>query len=161
MDTSVRPWRLRTVIFGLAYFGIGIATSALAGSIASDHARLTWRLAAWALSGLVFLSHIAYEHIRLRNLPLSIALHVAGGAAIGAFGLAVAATIHSLTTAHYRSAYLIALVAWPAVIALPAFLVALAVAAGLGRLQRRFLHPSRVRGASVRLSGGLDDSTVG
>lgn len=137
MDTSVRPWRLRAAIFGLAYFGLGIVFSALAGSTASDQARVIWRLTAWGISSVVYLTHIAYEHFRLRNSPLPIALHAASGAAGGAFGLAVAAAIHSLTTAHYRPAYLIALVAWPAIIALPAIPVALAVAAALGRLARR------------------------
>jgi hypothetical protein len=137
MDAKTGPWWPRTVAFGLAYFGLGLMVSALAGSAASNQARTIWRLAAWGVSGVVYLSHIAYEHFRLRQLPFPIALHAASGAAVGAFGLAVAATIHSFTTAHYRPAYLVALVAWPALIALPALLVALAVAAALARLTRR------------------------
>src|SRR5690349_12703685 len=120
MDTTVRPWWLRTMIFGLAYFGIGMVFSALSGSAFSDRTRVTLRLTAWAVSALLYLTHIAYEHFRLRNRPFSIALHAAIGVAAGAFGLAVSAAIHSLATAHYRPAYLIALVAWPAIIALPA-----------------------------------------
>src|ERR1051325_6654630 len=99
MGTIARPWWLRAVFFGLAYFGLGIVFSALSRSAASDQARLIWRLAAWAVSGVLYLTHIAYEHFRLRNRPLSIALHVASGAAVGALALAAAAAVHSLMIA--------------------------------------------------------------
>lgn len=137
MDAKTGRWWLRVVVFGVAYFSLGMLISALARSTTSNQARTILRLAAWGVSGVVYLSHIAYEHFRLRQLPFSIALHAASGAALGAFALAVAATIHALSTAHYRPAYLVALVAWPALIALPALLVALAVAAVLARLRRR------------------------
>jgi|ERR1051325_721908 hypothetical protein len=139
MDAKTCPCWLRAVLFGVAYFSLGMLISALARSTASNHARVIWRLAAWGVSGVIYLSHIAYEHFRLRQLPSSIAVHAASGATLGAFGLAVAAAIHihSLTNAPFRPAYLVALVAWPALIALPALLVALAVAAALARLPRR------------------------
>src|SRR5437879_2583343 len=124
MDGSPRRWGLRAVFFGFAYFAVGMVFAALAGSTPTDRSRVVWRLAAWAASGVLYLIHIAYEHFRLRISPRSIALHAASGAAVGAFGLALAAAIHSLMTSHYRPAYLVALVAWPAITALPALLVA-------------------------------------
>jgi peptidoglycan/LPS O-acetylase OafA/YrhL len=128
---------LRSVIAGVVYFATGMVFAALAGAASSNQARVGWRLAAWAFSGDVFLAHIWYERFRLGNPPRSAAVRVALGAAIGAFGLAVAATIHSLTTGNYRAAYLLSLVAWPAITALPAFLVALGAGTMLGRLSRR------------------------
>ncbi|PWU13704.1 MAG: hypothetical protein C5B50_18740 [Verrucomicrobia bacterium] len=130
--------RVRSVLFGLAYFVVGAVSSALPGATAwSDQSGRIWRLAAWAISGLVFATHIGCEHFRGHNSPRSIALHVALAVAIGAFGLAVSATAHSLVTSHYRPAYLVALVAWPAIIAVPAFLIALGLSAILARLLRR------------------------
>ena len=128
---------LWAAIFGLAYFVVGLVSSGLAGSVESEQARILWRLAAWAASGVLYATHIADEHFRLRNSPRSIALHVATGVAVGAFGLAVAATAHALLTAQYRPRYLIALAAWPAITAVPAVLVALAVSAVLARIPRR------------------------
>src|SRR5262245_15018326 len=55
-----------------------------------------WRLAAWMVSAVVYAAHLGYEHVRLLNPPRSIALHVALGAAVGTFGLAAAAIVHSL-----------------------------------------------------------------
>ena len=52
--------------------------------------------------------------------------------ALGAFALALAANIHDLGSASgYRPRMLIALVAWPLLTAVPAFIVALVLAAGI------------------------------
>jgi hypothetical protein len=96
-----------------------------------------WRLAAWLVSGAAYAAHIWYEHFRLRNGPRSTALHAAVAVAIGAIALALAGMIRSVsTTSTLRPAWLLALVLWPAITALPAFLVALVVAALLARLPR-------------------------
>jgi hypothetical protein len=137
METTGRTWPLRSVIAGVVYFATGMVFGALAGASSSNQARVVWRLAAWGFSGAVFVAHIWHEHFRLGNPPGSAAVHVALGAAIGAFGLAAAATIHALATGNYRAAYLLSLVAWPAITGLPAFLVALGAGAMLGRLSRR------------------------
>jgi hypothetical protein len=65
------------------------------------------------------------------------AWHTALGVALGGFGLAVAGAIYSLstTTANW-TAWLLALIAWPLVTAVPAFLVALVAGAVLTRLGR-------------------------
>jgi len=67
MDASRRSTWLRAVLLvGAVYLVIGIATAALANQPPSSHARVTWRLAAWAVSAVAFGTHIAYERIRLR-----------------------------------------------------------------------------------------------
>jgi hypothetical protein len=99
--------------------------------------RTAWRLAAWLASAIAFVAHIRYEHITLRDTPSVTALHAAVAVAFGAFGLAVAANIHAMTVASsQRRLLVIALVAWPAITAIPAFLVALATTAVLARTRR-------------------------
>lgn len=141
MDASGRkPW-IRAVIFvGVVYFVVGYGSAALDPSV-SDQARFMWRLAAWVVSAAVYAAHIGYEHFRSGNSPRATALHAALAVAVGAFLLAVAATVHAGAVpshAPYRR-YLLALAVWPIVTAVPAFLVALAVAAVLARLPTRRL----------------------
>ena len=133
---SYQRW-LRVLIIGLAYSVVGIVFGRLAGAAASGQTSTFWRLAAWAISGVIYATHIAYEHFRLHNSPRSIALHVAMAVALGAFGLAVAATLHALSIEQFRPRYFIALIAWPAITAFPAVLVAFPVSAILARLARR------------------------
>ena len=65
------------------------------------------------------------------------ALHTSLAAALGAFGLAVAANVHRLwVTSSHQSPLIFALVAWPALTAVPAFAVALIAAAALARIRR-------------------------
>ena len=138
MDNSGRPRWLSTVILvGLLYLAVGIASIALAGAAVSNQMRSFWRLSAFVISAVVFAAHIAYEHFRLRNTAWPTAWHASVGVAIGGFALALAANIHDLGSASgYRPRMLIALVAWPMLTGVPAFVVALVVAAGLG-LRRR------------------------
>jgi hypothetical protein len=61
-------------------------------------------------------------------------MHASMAAALGAAGLAVAANLHeSRAASHYRPLMATALIAWPLLTAVPAFVVALMVAAGLNR----------------------------
>src|SRR5213594_4176215 len=55
METTGRTWPLRSVIAGVVYFAAGMVFGALAGAASSNEARVGWRLAAWGLSGAVFL----------------------------------------------------------------------------------------------------------
>jgi hypothetical protein len=97
-----------------------------------------WRLAAWIASAIVFAAHIAYERFTLRGSPRSIGLHTAAGVAIGAFGLAIFGMSHSISTgAGFRPIWIIALVAWPAMTAIPAFFVAMVAGVLLARMPRR------------------------
>ena len=130
------------ILVAVAYVVTGIGFGALAKSADANHVRL-WRLAAWVASAAVAAAQIGYEHYRLGSSPRPTALHAAGAVALGAFGLALAANIHALFAAtHGQHSPLVALVAWPVITAVPAFLAALAVAAVLARFSRR-APPSR------------------
>jgi hypothetical protein len=132
MDLSRRQaWVRAALLVGVVYVLIGRLFA-----LPTDHVRV-WRLAAWVVSGAAYAAHIGYEHFRLRNSPRVTALHVALAVAIGAIGLVVAGMMYSLsTTSVIRPAWLLALVIWPAVTAVPAFLVALVAGAVLARLPR-------------------------
>jgi hypothetical protein len=63
-------------------------------------------------------------------------MHVALGVALGAFGLAVGANIHSLSvdsSARQHTLLLAALVTWPLITSVPSFVIALSVSAVLRR----------------------------
>ena len=84
----------------------------------------------------MYAAHFWHEHFRRGESPRGTAFHAAVAVAIGAFALAVAGMVHSLSTAAgFRPAWLVALVAWPAFTAFPAFLVALVAGAVLARLR--------------------------
>jgi len=126
-----QAWIRAALLLGVVYFLIGKLFA-----LPANHVHL-WRLAAWMVSGGAYAAHIWYEHFRLRNSPRITAVHVAVAVAIGAFALAVAGMIHSLSTGSaIRPAWLLAIVAWPAITALPAFLGALVAGTILPRRSR-------------------------
>jgi hypothetical protein len=117
-----KSWLGPAVLLGIGYALVGIAFA-----VPSTHVK-AWRLAAWAVSAAGYAAHIAYERFRLQNSPGLAALHVAFAAALGGFGLAVGANIHSLSTVstdQHRQLLLLSLGIWPVLAGLPAFLVAL------------------------------------
>src|SRR5262245_40299305 len=123
-------WFGCALLAGTLYLMIGVGFAPL-----SVPSVFFWRLAAWIVSAVVYGIHIGYEHLRARNSPRSTALHVAIGAALGAFGLAAAANIHSLRTGMGNLRLLrIALLVWPLITGVPAFVVALVGTAVLARL---------------------------
>lgn len=128
-----RRWFLTVLLGGMVYFLIGELFA-----LPTSHVR-AWRLAAWLASAAVYVAHMGYEHLRLRNLPRSTAFHAAAAVALGAFGLALAATVHSwlVPSSTPFARFLLALVVWPVITGLPAFLVAYGVLAVLVRLWRR------------------------
>ena len=136
MDASDRKRWLRAVLLvGVVYFVIGISFGAFGRWAASNSMRETWNRLAFLVSGIAFAVHIGYEHFRLRNSPRITATHASMAVAVGAFALALSANIHDLGSASgYRPRMLIAFVAWPLLTAVPAFIVALVVAAGVKRL---------------------------
>ena len=138
MDASDRKRWLRAVILlGVVYAVVGVSFSAFARWAPSDSMPETWNRLAFLASGIAFAIHIGYEHFRLGSSPRITALHTSIAVALGALGLALVANIHDLGSASgYRPRMLIALVAWPLLTAVPAFIVALAVAAAL-TLRRR------------------------
>ena len=109
-------WFAWALLAGTLYLIIGVGFAPL--SIPSV---FFWRLAAWMVSAVVYAAHIGYEQFRIRSSPHSTALHVAFGAAIGAFGLAAAANVHSLLSGTGNLRLLrIALLVWPLITAVPA-----------------------------------------
>jgi len=125
------------MLVAVLYLAIGLTSAALAGAAASDQIQFFWRLSAFVISAVVFAAHIAFEHFRLRSPTRQTASHASAAVALGAFALALVANIHDLGSASgYRPRMLLALVAFPLVTAVPAFIVALVVAAVLG-LKRR------------------------
>lgn len=130
-ETRRQPWLRAVVLVGVGYAIIGVA---FAWPATHGH---VWRLAAWLVSAAAFAAHIGYERYALRNPPRRAALHVALAVALGAFGLAVGAIVHSLSvvsTTEHRRLLLVALVVWPVMTGLPAFLVALGAGTVLRRL---------------------------
>jgi len=121
MGESPRQSWVRTTVF----LGIGYALVGIVFAVPATHVQ-AWRLAAWVVSAIAYAAHIAYERFRLQNSPGSAALHVALAVALGAFGLALGANIHSLfagSTQHRHLLHL-SLGIWPVITAVPAFLVA-------------------------------------
>jgi hypothetical protein len=125
-------WFAWALLAGTLYVIIGVGFAPL-----SVPSVFFWRLAAWMVSAVVYAAHIGYEHFRIRSSPRSTALHVAFGAAVGAFGLAAAAIVHSLVTGTGNLRLLrIALLIWPLITGVPAFVVALVLTAVLARVSR-------------------------
>jgi len=137
-----KQWIRAVILFGAVYFIVNMSCAELAGRAASNSMRVTWNRLGFLISAVAFALHIGYEHFRLRKSPRLTAWHVSLAVALGAFGLAVSANVHGLRvgSSHQRLLAL-ALVAWPMVTGVPAFLVALVAAAGL-RLRRRDSKPS-------------------
>jgi hypothetical protein len=133
MSVSGRQsWLGTAILIGVLYCVVGIVFA-----LPSNQVRM-WRLAAWLLSAALYAAHIGYEHFRLGDSPRATALHTALAVAVGAFGLAVAANFHEVWVApSYRRSLALALVAWPVLTGLPAFVVALVTAYGLALTRRR------------------------
>ena len=113
-------WLRAAILFGLAYFLVGRLFA-----VPGEHAQ-AWRFAAWLVSFLIYTTHFRYERARPSSPPRVVALHVATAVAIGAFGVAVAGMMRSIATlGSLKPTWLLALVLFPLVTAVPAFLVAL------------------------------------
>lgn len=134
MNATGQRWFRAVPFLAVLYLAAGIVFAALAKSAASNQVRVAWRLAAWVISAAAFAAHIGYEHVRLRSSPRTTALHASLAVGLGAFALAIAASLHAQATHQHFPAF--ALAAWPVMTALPAFVVALAAAAVLTRARR-------------------------
>ena len=131
MSSLSRHWLGTTILIGMVYCAIGVLFA-----LPSNQVRL-WRPLAWVASVVIYAVHIGYEHFRRGSSSPATAWHTALAVAIGAFGLAVAANVHEVFfTSSYRRALALALVLWPVLIGLPAFVVALVMAYGLGLTRR-------------------------
>ena len=125
------------MLFGIVYPIVGVLF-ALPANSASPEVRFGWRLAAWLVSAATFAVHIAYEH-RLRRSSFDAAMHVAAAVAMGAFLLAVWINVHAHwvgATTRQSPLTPLALVVFPVVTGVPAFVVAFLAAAALARIRR-------------------------
>jgi hypothetical protein len=121
-------WLRPAILFGLGYFLVGRLFA-----VPGEHAQ-AWRFAAWIVSFLIYATHFRYERARSTSPPRVVALHVATAVAIGAFGIAVAGMMRSVATlGSLKPTWLLALVLFPLVTAMPAFLVALVAAVAMAR----------------------------
>ncbi|HSQ25181.1 MAG TPA: hypothetical protein VLN44_12240 [Pyrinomonadaceae bacterium] len=145
MDKPKRRFWLRTVlVIGAFYCTIGIAFGAFAGWSTSNRMVVGWRVASFVISAIVFAIHIGYEHFGLANRPLIVALHASVAVALGAFGLAVGANINSIGVASSNHRLLAAaLVIWPVMTGIPAFVVAIITAGGLHFFRRANVSPEK------------------
>lgn len=133
-----RSWFPIALLLGALYFLFGVGFATLASWAATNSTRVTWNRLGFLISAVVFVLHIAYEHFRLRSSPLIAASHVSIAVALGAFALAVNANIHGYRVGSSNKRLLaFALVAWPAITAIPAFVVALVTAAVLAIRRRK------------------------
>jgi hypothetical protein len=137
MAVSTRParsaWVSATFVAGCLYLLIGLVSADFAGGVPGPRQRF-WRWMAWVLSAIVFGTHVARDRIRMRFSAASTAFHAALGAALGALGLAISATIHGyrVSTPHLRAVQL-SLLIWPVITAIPAFFVAFLAAIAIRR----------------------------
>ncbi len=137
-DAGRPPWLGTAILAGALYVAAGMSSAALARAAGTGRMEFFWRLSAFVASVVVLAAHVGYEHFRLRRTMRPTVWHATVGGAFGGFGLALLANIHDLGSASgYRPKMLIALAAWPLLTAVPACVVAMVVAAGLGRLRVR------------------------
>jgi len=121
-------WLRAAILFGLGYFLVGRLFA-----VPGEHAQ-TWRFAAWLVSFLIYATHFRSERGRPSTPPRAVALHVATAVAIGAFGIAVAGMMRSLAAqGSLKPTWLLALVLFPLVTGVPAFLVGLIAAVAAAR----------------------------
>jgi hypothetical protein len=126
------------ILAGVTYLVLGLVSAMLAGGADSIEMRNFWRRAAWVVSAVVFAGHLAFEQFTLRNSTRTSALHVAAAVALGSFGLAVAANLHPQPSTRQQLLVALSLVAWPAITAIPAFIVALVAGKVLAQLRPYF-----------------------
>jgi hypothetical protein len=131
MDSpSHQRWLPMAMFFAIVYPVVGIVFA----FAASKGMVVFWRLAAWLVCAVAFAVHLWYEHARLQSPPRRAALHVALAVALGAFLLAVWINVHAYwIVAHPGPFVPLSLVLFPVLTGVPAFVVALVVAALLAR----------------------------
>ena len=123
MQKSIQhSWLPVAAIVGAVYALVGVTFA-----LPSAHAQM-WRWGAWGVSAAAYAAHICYERFWLRNPPGRAALHVALATALGAFGLAVSANIHSIQVrpvGQHPLLLTLSLGLWPVITGGPSFCVAL------------------------------------
>lgn len=135
-DTTQKRWVSACLLVGAVYAVVGILFANLAASATSHPMVLLWRLGAWVVSFVAFGWQLRYEVVRLGNPPMKSAQHAALAVALGSFGLAVAAVFHSQTATPPGRFPIWALIIWPIVTGIPAFVAAFGLSAVLIQTRR-------------------------
>lgn len=122
------------IAVGMFYAVVGV-TFALPANSAVGPIRVAWRLAAWAVSGIAFVSHLAYES---RDSSAGAALRAAVAVAIGGFLLAAWINVRKppMQSEQRETRARLALVVFPVVTGVPAFLAGWAGTAIVKRIRR-------------------------
>ncbi|HEX2640228.1 MAG TPA: hypothetical protein VHL50_06640 [Pyrinomonadaceae bacterium] len=119
------------IIFGMLYAVVGIAFP----NPSSSEVQFVWRLAAWLTCLSAFSVQIWFGHFRSKNRPRETALDASLSVALGAFALAVSANVHARMAGTGNLGLLtMALVIWPIVMGVPAFVLAFVSAAVFARM---------------------------
>jgi len=135
-----QKWLRIILIIGAIYFLDGFVFGLFAGWSKSHTTVIIWRLVAWLTSAVLFTGHIWYEHYRFSCSPRKTALHTSSAAAVGIFGLAVAANIHAQFVSSANQILLaLSLVIWPILTAVPAFIVAFVITSVLQHYHKKVL----------------------
>lgn len=127
--TKQAAWLGRALIYALFYMVVGVLVAQF-GGYSTFVAPRFWRLTAWLLSAIAFGTHVQHERGTSGRSILATGLHAATAAALGAFGLALAAIVHRHGVGLPRSALLgAALILWPVITFIPALMVGMGAAA--------------------------------
>jgi hypothetical protein len=127
-------WIRAAAIAAVVYPTVGVSFSIPPGMSSSHGVAVAWRLAAWLVAAVTFTAHLAYEHVRLRNPPLRAAIHSSAAVALGAFLLAIWVNVRLHWAPQQSPLAPLALILFPALAGVPAFLVGLTTLAAIRRL---------------------------
>lgn len=127
--------RVRLVILcALLYVVVGYYPGEFARTASAIPVRNAWRLSAWLLSFVVFAGQVYYEKRRLGRALSATALDAAAAVALGAILVALVGPVRSHWGTDTQGRALAAVVIWPVMLGIPAFLAALAGGALLDRV---------------------------
>ena len=132
-----KAWLWPAATAALAYPIEGVVL-ALPTQFAPSHvAVVAWRLFAWAVAAVTFVLHLGYEHRRLGSPPARGAFHCAAAVAAGGFLLALWIVARPAwdPAAHSSRFAPLALIAFPLMTGVPAFIVGLGALALLRRVR--------------------------
>ena len=135
-----RRWIGVAIGFAVLYPVVGVTFAAAANPFRSNATVVAWRLAAWLACAAAFAIHLGYERLALRSSASRAALRAAIAVALGAFALAVWILVRAqLEGASSRPSPKApwALLVFPLVTGVPAFVAGFAAVALLARVRRR------------------------
>jgi hypothetical protein len=128
-NASARDWMTGVFVTGILYVVISRVFS-----WPRENA-IAWRWATWIVAGIIFIVHILAEHFGSRSAPKLVATRAALGVGIGAVLVALAGLTTTLMggNAVEWGKWALAFVGFPAITAIPAFVVAFLLAKLLSR----------------------------